>query len=137
MARGEFSTDTEALPQIPPLDSRVGFRVHNATDPSVDPNGEKIWWQVEFNVRMVSGQLNVADSLREATTPGFTTFNLSGYLKVRENLIVTAGVENIGDLLYREHLDPISSTILRGDFPSVAPLFRAGTNFTFTTSLSY
>ena len=137
VARGEFSTDTEGLPQIPPLDSRVGFRVHNATDPRVDPNGEKIWWQVEFNVRMVAGQLNVADSLREATTPGFTTFNLSGYLKVRENLIVTAGVENIGDLLYREHLDPISSTILRGDFPNVAPLFRAGTNFTFTTSLTY
>jgi hypothetical protein len=51
---------------------------------------------------------------------------------------MTAGVENLGDLLYREHLDPIASTILRAETGvPVAPLYRPGVNFFFTSQVTY
>lgn len=123
-ANGQFATDTEALPQIPPLESRVGFRVH-------DPKPQRRW-QVEFSARMVAGQNSVATSLGEIATPGFTTFTIRSYWQATDRLLLTAGVENLGNKLYREHLDPISGNIL-----GVFPLNRPGTNFYFGTQLSY
>ncbi len=115
---------TEPLPQIPPLESRLGFRLHA---PSVTP-----WWQLEFSTRIVTGQNNVATSLNEYPTPGFTIFNVRGFVRLTENVLVTAGVENIGDKLYREHLDPVSGNLL-----GVGPLWRPGTNFFFNTQITY
>ena len=47
-------------------------------------------------------------------------------------VLLTAGVENFGDKLYREHLDPISGNLI-----GVGPLFRPGTNFYFASQLTY
>ena len=123
-ANGQFATDTEPLPQIPPLESRVGFRLH-------DPKPQRKW-QVEFSARMVAGQNSVARSLGEVATPGFTTFTIRTYWQATDRLLLTAGVENLGNLYYREHLDPISGTIL-----GVNPLYRPGTNFYFGSQLTY
>ena len=123
-ATGQFATETEPLPQIPPIESRVGFRVH---DPKPRPR-----WQVEFSARMVSGQNAVATSLGEIATPGFTTFNIRSYWQATDRWLLTAGVENLGDKFYREHLDPISGNIL-----GVNPLYRPGTNFYFGSQVSY
>jgi outer membrane receptor protein involved in Fe transport len=123
-ANGQYATDTEPLPQIPPLESRVGFRIH-------DPNPARKW-QVEFGARMVASQNNIAKSLGELGTPGFTTFNIRTYWQATNRLLLTAGVENLGNLYYREHLDPVSGTIL-----GVNPLYRPGTNFYFGSQLSY
>ena len=117
-------TRTEPLPQIPPLEGRVGLRFHA---PTRTPR-----WQLEFSTRMVTGQNNVATSLGEFTTPGFTIFNVRGFYRVTDNLLVSAGVENIGDKNYREHLDPVSGNLL-----GVGPLLRPGTNFFFNTQLTY
>ncbi len=126
-----FATDTEPLPQIPPLETRLGFRIHG-TDPQPK-------WQIELSTRIVSGQNSVASSLGELATPGFTTVDLRGFWQARENLLFTAGVENIGDRLYREHLDPISSNVLRATTrnTTVPVLFRPGFNFFFNTQLTY
>ncbi len=117
-------SDTEPLPQIPPLESRVGFRIHA---PTTSPR-----WQVEFSARMVAGQNNVASSLGEFATPGFTVFNVRGFWRLTDNLLVSAGVDNIGDKNYREHLDPVSGNLL-----GVDPLLRPGTSFFFNTQLTY
>jgi len=58
--------------------------------------------------RVVTGQESVAVSLNEVTTPGFTVFDIRGFWRARENWLLTAGVENVGDIQYGEHLDPIS-----------------------------
>ncbi|HEY3789865.1 MAG TPA: TonB-dependent receptor, partial [Urbifossiella sp.] len=123
-AAGQFATATEALPQIPPLESRIGLRVHD-----MSPQRK---WQLEFSARMVAGQNNVASSLGELATPGFTTFNIRGYWAATERLLLTAGVENLGNKNYREHLDPISGNIV-----GVNPMYRPGTNFYFGSQLSY
>lgn len=121
---GQFASSTEPLPQIPPLESLVGFRIH-------EPTPERRW-QVEFSARVVAGQNNFAKSLGEFPTPGFTIFNVRTYWQATEQLLLTAGVENIGDKLYREHLDPISGNLI-----GMAPFFRPGTNFYFGTQFTY
>ena len=115
---------TEALPQIPPLESRLGFRLHSES--------KTPWWQLELSARVVAGQNNVATSLGEIATPGFTTFTARGFVRVTQTWLVTAGVENLGDKNYREHLDPIS-----GNLQNVGSLFRPGTNYFFGVQATY
>ncbi len=121
---GERADASEPLPQIPPLEIRSGLRLHA---PTKTPR-----WQVEFSARSVFGQDSVATSLNELPTPGFTVFDIRSYWKATDSLLLTAGVDNFGDKLYREHLDPISGNIL-----GVDPLFRTGTNFYFTAQYTY
>lgn len=123
-ATGQFAPETEPLPQIPPLESTVGLRVHQAS--------EQPRWQVEFSARVVDGQNAVARTLDERPTPGYTVFNVRGYWQPQDWLLLTAGVENFGNKLYRNHLDPISGNILNS-----SPLFRPGTNFYFGSQLTY
>ncbi len=109
----------EPLPGIPPLDSRVGVRLHEAA--------RAPRWGVEFAARMVNHQDRVAASLDEQVTPGFTTFDVRSYWQVSQNLILTGGVENIGDKSYLEHLDA-----------RVLPFYRQpGRTFYFGLELRY
>ncbi len=96
--QGTDRTIDQPLPGIYPLDSRVGFRVH-------DTNAQKRRWALEFTTRMVATQDQFAATLLEQRTGGFTVFDLRGYWSMTDNLLFTAGVENIGDRQYREHLD--------------------------------
>ena len=94
---GRDVTAHEPLPGIYPLDGRAGFRIH---DPSQRPR-----WAVEFIARMVASQDQVATALLENTTPGFTVCNLRAYWFVRDNFVVTAGIENLGNVNYQEAFD--------------------------------
>jgi len=125
-----FATDTEPLPQISPLESRLGLRVHGTQDA---PR-----WQVELSARVVTGQNAIASSLGEVATPGFTTFDLRAFWQVTDRFLVSGGVENFGDKLYREHLDPISANLLQQQTGRAVPvLFRPGANFFFRSELRY
>jgi outer membrane receptor protein involved in Fe transport len=119
---GQPAAPTEPLPGISPLDSRVGFRVHEAR--------RQPRWSVEMGVRLVNHQELVATSLLEVPTAGFTIWDVRGYWQVNDNLLLTAGVENIGDKFYREHLDP------RAGFPTDL-MFRPGTSAYVGVQLSY
>ncbi len=123
--RGYYSNQpgnsTEPLPSIYPLVSRVGLRLHSQEDASR--------WSVELAARMVARQTRVAASLLESPTPGFTIWDLRGYWRPRQNLLVIAGIENFTDRLYREHLDFRS--------PSGSQLFQPGISFYTGCELSY
>ena len=97
----------QPLPQISPLESTVGLRLENleASRP----------WGLEGGMRMVARQTRFA-SVRamytggavipvEEPTPGFSTFYLRGYYRPRPSLNIMAGVENLFDRAYIEHLD--------------------------------
>ena len=131
-AQGVRAAETEPLPQIPPLETRLGFRVHGR-----DKNPR---WQVEFSTRIVNGKNDVAASLGEQATPGFTTFDIRGYVRPLEFFTFSAGVENIGNKLYREHLDPIAANTLQATTATgaaVPVLYRPGTNFFFRSEVRY
>jgi outer membrane receptor protein involved in Fe transport len=76
---------------------------------------------------MVAGQNRVAESLGEVPTPGFTIFNVRGFWRVNKAVLLTAGVENLGNRLYREALD------LRTGLG----VFQPGVDFYFGAQVSY
>jgi iron complex outermembrane recepter protein len=117
--QGYDETIHEPLPSITPLEARVGVRIH---DPSKAPR-----WGLEFLARLVDEQSLVAASLGEQLTGGFTVFNVRGYWQVRDNVLLTAGVDNLGDRYYREHLD------LRTGLG----VFQPGINFYFGMRVNY
>ena len=86
----------EPLPGIAPLESRLGILIQ-------DPSPERRWG-LEFLARIVEEQDQVATSLEEINTPGFTTYDIRGYLRVNRWLL-TSGVQNLTDEFYREHVD--------------------------------
>ena len=122
MASSRRTIDQEPLPGIPPLEARAGIRFHE--------RGRSPKWAIELALRMVDEQNLVAASLGEVPTPGFTTFDVRAYWQATKGILLIAGVENITDKFYREHLDP------RSGFPG-DELFRPGTNFYMGMSVQY
>ncbi|MFK8113781.1 MAG: TonB-dependent receptor [Rubripirellula sp.] len=108
----------EALPGISPLESRLGILVQ-------DPSAHRRWG-VEFLARIVDDQSRVAATLDERKTPGFTTYNVRTYRRF-DAWLVTAGVENLTDKFYREHID----------YRSGLGVFRPGINFYVGAEVTY
>ena len=87
----------EPLPGIVPLESRVGVRLH---DPDEQPR-----WAVELSALVVAARNRVASSLCEEPTPGFVIYNVRTYWQATDSLQLVAGLENLTNEQYREHLD--------------------------------
>ncbi len=115
-------TETEPLPGIPPLELRSGVRIHESVDNNQSPK-----WSIECSARSVFDQGLYAASLNELRTPGFTVVDIRSYWQLNKTLLLTAGVENVGDRLYREHLDPRAGNLL----------YRSGINYYFATQFKY
>lgn len=115
-------TETEPLPGIPPLEFKYGFRLHQPVE-----NGQIPKYSVDIALRSVFDQGLVATSLRELPTGGFTIVDIRAYWQVNDAWLVTAGVENVGDVFYREHLDS-----REGDL-----FYRPGISFYFGTQVKY
>ncbi len=100
IGRGAFdqSLGQEPLPQIAPLESRLGILIREA---EFDPD-----WTIELSARIVDSQNRVASgSLLEQATPGFTTFDVRGFWRPYDDVSLIFGVLNLTDRHYREHLD--------------------------------
>jgi outer membrane receptor protein involved in Fe transport len=122
---GPGSGPEEPLPGFPPLEARVGLRLHQAKK---QPD-----WAVEVSARIVSHQDRIAQSLDEVATPGFTVWDFRSYWQVTKALLLTMGVENFGNKNYQEHLDLRTGTGAFGRFG----VFQPGTNFYFGAQVQY
>ncbi|QDV65719.1 TonB-dependent receptor [Crateriforma conspicua] len=116
--RSDVDKDEEPLPGIAPLEARLGILLQ-------DPSPERRWG-IEFLTRIVDNQDRIADSLEEIETPGFTVYNLRTYARFNQWL-VTAGVENLSDKFYREHID----------YRSGLGVFRPGIGFYAGAQVNY
>ena len=116
---GVAGVDSEPLPGMPPLDSRVGVLFHDASPARI--------WGLEYSLRAVARQDRIAETLDEIQTPGFVTMDIRGYRKLRPGMLATAGVENLADRYYREHLD----------YRSGLGVFRPGVGFYTGLELNY
>src|SRR5262249_28171386 len=67
----------EPLPGMLPIESHVGFRVHQ--------KGKSPRWAIDCYARIVGNQNRVAESLLERPTPGFTLYNIRAYWQVNKN----------------------------------------------------
>jgi iron complex outermembrane receptor protein len=122
--RSGATTEEDPLPVIPPLESRLGVRLH---DPCQNP-----LWAVEFSARVVNHQDRFANSLLEQATPGFTTYDIMSYWQLCSDFLFTAGVQNLTDKQYQNHFD----TKRRGRSADVF-VFEPGISFYFGGELTY
>lgn len=111
--------EEEPLPSIPPLQARLGLRVH---EPGANPD-----WGMELSARIVDAQNRVATSIGELPTGGYTTFDARGFWRANKHLTMVGGVENFTNKFYREHLDLRTG---RG-------VFQPGINFYFGSQLGW
>jgi iron complex outermembrane receptor protein len=129
MPRGAFSgvggANEEPLPMIVPLEARLGLRVHEAI---ADPR-----WGVEFAARLADDQDRVAASLLETPTPGYAVYDIRTYWRPRQNVLLVAGVENLADRNYREHLD--YRNVFNGQ--NLRAVFQPGLSFYFGGEVTY
>ncbi|MEE1882534.1 TonB-dependent copper receptor [Pseudomonas soli] len=98
-AWGKNSSDGKALPQMPPLESRLGLTYSRDTW-SVGA----LWRLVDEQNRIAKNQGNVVGKDYDASS-GFGVFSLNGAYKVNNNLKLSAGVDNLFDKAYAEHLN--------------------------------
>jgi outer membrane receptor protein involved in Fe transport len=126
LPRGAFSgipgDAEEPLPGIVPLESRLGLRFH---EPAETPR-----WSVELAARIVDAQRRIAASLLEVPSAGFTVWDVRGYWRATDRLLVLAGIENFTDKNYREHLNFTSQN-------GLVQVFQPGLNGYLGARLEY
>jgi iron complex outermembrane receptor protein len=98
-AWGKNSSDGEALPQMPPLEARLGLTYqHDACSAGA------LWRVVAAQNRVDEGRGNVVGQ-DFGSSAGFGVFSLNGAYRVSANLKLSAGVDNLFGKGYAEHLN--------------------------------
>ncbi len=109
----------EPLPEIAPLDIRIGLSGHFV--------GNDLRPEILF--RHVIKQERVAESYGETMTPGFSTFDLKLTYDILRIVHVAGGIRNLFDVTYYEHLSrSVRDTTVR-------PMYAPGRNVFLTLSL--
>lgn len=104
--------ENDPLPEIPPFEANFAFGyrfLHQKLTP-------------EFNIRFAAAQNKVSESYNERTSPGFITLDFVLNYRYNDFLKVYAGVTNIFNTTYYEHLN-------RRIIGSKAPLYEPGRIF--------
>lgn len=98
-AWGKNSSDGEALPQMPPLEVRLGLTYERESW-----SAGALWRVVAQQNRVDEGKGNVVG--RDlGKSAGFGVFSLNGAYRVSEQVKLSAGVDNLFDKDYAEHLN--------------------------------
>ena len=92
---GKNNNTDEYLPEIPPLEGRsvVSYSMMNG---NLIP---------EFSIRAVAGQNKISETFGESRTPGFVLVNAAVRYSPLQFVDISAGVNNIFDKSYYEHLN--------------------------------
>ncbi|VXC47400.1 Iron complex outermembrane recepter protein [Pseudomonas sp. 8BK] len=98
-AWGKNSGDGEALPQMPPLEARLGL-TYQRDDWSVGA----LWRVVDGQGRIAAGRGNVVGQ-DFGDSAGFGVLSLNGAYRVTKQVKLSAGVDNLLDKNYAEHLN--------------------------------
>lgn len=93
--RGKNTGDERDLPEIPPLEGTAAA--------IYESGGSTPWW-AEFGGRFVDNQDKIDETFPEDETPGYGVFHLRFGVTVAETLKLQAGIENLFDKEYHEHL---------------------------------
>lgn len=117
--RGDDDTFDKPLSEIPPLKGRVAMR-H-------ETNG----YFSEIEGIFADDQDRVDPALKEEETPGWGVMNIKAGMKYK-GLSISAGVDNIFDRLYLEHL-----SYQRDPFSSGVKVPEIGRNFYLNLSLTF
>ena len=96
---GQVTGDTliknDALPEIPPFETTIGLNYRLLKGKLIP----------KISCRLVAAQHHVSKAFYEPETPGFALLNFSVAYKVNKNIDINAGVNNVFDVSYYEHLN--------------------------------
>ncbi|WP_374956521.1 TonB-dependent copper receptor [Pseudomonas poae] len=98
-AWGKNSSDGKALPQIPPLDARLGL-----TYSEDDWSAGALWRVVAAQNRIDQNKGNVVGKDFDKSA-GFGVFSLNAAYRINKNVKVSTGVDNLFGKAYAEHLN--------------------------------
>jgi iron complex outermembrane receptor protein len=98
-AWGENTSDHRALPQMPPLEARLGL-----TYEQDNWSTSALWRVVAAQTRIAEGQGNVVGK-DFGESSGFGVLSLNGAYRVSKQVKVSVGVDNLLDKNYSEHLN--------------------------------
>lgn len=98
-AWGENTSNDRALPQIPPLEARLGVTWEQG-----DWSASGLWRLVAAQERIAAGQGNVIGRDFDGSS-GFGVLSFNAAWRASEQLKVSAGVDNLLDKAYSEHLN--------------------------------
>ncbi|MGL4317225.1 MAG: TonB-dependent copper receptor [Pseudomonas sp.] len=98
-AWGKNSSDGEALPQMPPLETRLGLTYQRDAW-----SAGALWRVVAAQNRVDTGKGNVVGQ-DFGNSAGFGVFSLNGAYRFSEHFKLSAGVDNLFDKDYAEHLN--------------------------------
>ena len=98
-AWGKNSSDGRALPQMPPLEARLGLTYERD-----DWSAGALWRVAAAQNRVAEGQGNVVGQ-DFGKSGGFAVFSLNGAYRLTRDIKVSAGVDNLFDKAYAEHLN--------------------------------
>ena len=96
--RGNNRTDNTPLAQMPPLEGKFGLTFDNQV------------WSLASMMRTVAAQkrfdLNKGNIAGQdlGASAGFTVFSVNAGWKPRKDVLITAGIDNIANKIYAEHL---------------------------------
>lgn len=93
--RGKNTTDDRDLPEIPPLSGDAALRYESAS--------ARAWW-IETGLRFAARQDKIDPLFSEDETPSFAVAHLRGGVKLTRSVTLEAGIENLFDEDYHEHL---------------------------------
>ncbi len=98
-AWGKNSSDGEALPQMPPLEGRLGLTYEQG-----DWSAAGLWRVVAAQNRVAEGKGNVTSKDFDESA-GFGVFSLNGAYRVNQTFKLSTGIDNLFDKAYSEHLN--------------------------------
>ena len=98
-AWGKNSSDGEALPQMPPLEGRLGLTYEQG-----DWSAAGLWRVVAAQNRVAQGKGNVTSKDFNESS-GFGVFSINGAYRLNQDFKLSAGIDNLFDKAYSEHLN--------------------------------
>lgn len=128
-AWGENTSDDRALPQIPPLEARLGLTY------------ERDNWSTSGLWRVVAAQNRIAEDQGTVVgkdfdeSSGFGVLSLNGAYRVSKNLKFSAGVDNLLDKAYSEHLNLAGNSGF--GFPAETRINEPGRTYWTRVDLSF
>ncbi|MAD47557.1 MAG: TonB-dependent copper receptor [Oceanospirillaceae bacterium] len=102
---GENEDDNRALGQIPPVEMRLGLNYQTSRW-----SAGALWRLVGDQNRVAVGTGNVVGQ-DIGKNAGFTVFSLHAGYQASDTLLVTAGVDNLFDVTYAEHISRSGANI--------------------------
>ena len=124
---GDNRTDDKPLAQMPPLEGRLGLAYDDGT------------WSAGLSVRAVAEQDRVdigsggIASVDVAETSGFSVWSLNAGYRPNKQVLITAGIDNLFDKTYVEHISQDSY----GDNPTTERVNEPGRTFWVKGNVTY